>query len=133
MRKLLVFLILSTVISCGKADPHPAYVKILKPPDGAIFHVGDTVEIEARVIVLEKNAGQASYLIIDGRKVEDLDAFPGSPYYWITDGFEAGEHGIEVRVTDGGQETGSDEVTVILKEETTGVNSLNISTGNQFP
>lgn len=118
MKKLIVFLILSTVLSCGKVSPTPAYVKILKPTDGAVFEVGDTVEIEVQVLVLQKNAEQTTYLIIDGNTTVDLNAYPSRPYYWNTDDIEVGEHFIKVRIIEGGQESGSDEITIILKHRT---------------
>ena len=118
MKKLIVFLILSTVLSCGKVNTSPAYVKILKPTDGAVFEVGDTVEIDAQVVVLQKNAERTTYLIIDGNTTIDLNAFPGRPYDWVTDDLEVGEHFIKVRIIEGGQESGSDEITIILKHRT---------------
>ena len=114
MKKAIVFLILSIVISCGNIDSYPPVVTIKSPPDGSIFFVGDTVEIEAQILDLDKNTDQITY-IIDDNTMEHCDHYP-CIYYWKTEEYRVGEHKIKVRAIDLDQRTGKDEITIILKE-----------------
>jgi hypothetical protein len=64
MERLIVFFLLSIVISCQNKDTFPPHVTILKPPDGSVFFVGDTVEIAARVVDMDRESGKDEISII---------------------------------------------------------------------
>jgi chitodextrinase len=114
MKKAVVFLICSIVISCAENNSPPE-CRITSPENRAIITLGDTVKIEVSawdnegdIVACDFYLGEYLYLGFD------LD--PPYSYDWYTEGWGIGEERIWVRVADWGAGNGSDTITIILEE-----------------
>ena len=117
MNRLIVFLVLSLVISCEEENIPPE-CSISSPEDGAVFVVGDTVEIEVSVWDENQHATLVFYSI-NGVEMEVDDWVDcTSTYNWDTEGFGFGEYDIGIGATDFHGGVCCDRITVILKKET---------------
>ena len=120
MNRLIVYLLLSVLISCNDfPDNWPPNCAITSPNDGSEFFIGDTVEIVVDAWDWEDDVISLNLIIFDAFPVEFTS---GNPYCydWNTEGFESGEYYIQSSATDRG---GSglwctDEISITLTEKT---------------
>lgn len=120
MNKLIVFLVLSILISCNDfPDNYPPNCAITSPNDGSEFFVGDTVEIIVDAWDWEDDFISVNFIIYSYGPVEFTSSNPYR-YEWSTEGFESGEHFMGASAIDlGGSGLWStDEISIILKEKT---------------
>lgn len=120
MNRLIVFLVLSILISCNDfPDNYPPNCAITSPNDGSEFFVGDTVEIVVDAWDWEDDFISVNLIITSYGPVE-FTSNNSYRYEWNTEGFESGEYYIEASAIDLGGSglwcTG--EISIILKEKT---------------
>lgn len=115
MKKVIVFLILSIVISCEEENTPPE-CSITSPDNGAVFVVGDTVEIVVDAWGYETDISVVEFYV----GVFELGFTESYPYRydWITEG--ADEYTIVAVAHDWNRGFASDKKTVTVKEKTAG-------------